>query len=196
MDTEIGGNPGEGRVRPAFSPSWNEACLRLEEYLGEFHIADRERLLRLTLEILEISRITSGEQSRYDAAGRTLEIAMARVDAWFDKLGGSGAPGDSRIGLRARLAYFTTQADQRWPSSFLEDPPPMDLVREIRAASREAGPAINLSSLQRREVDYGPLEDLARETWEKFSWSHVLRAFGIWVVIFFAAWISYLHFSR
>ncbi len=64
----------------------------------------------------------------------------------------------------------------------------------VRSASMQAGPALEFTSLIRTEVDYGAMEDIAEGTWQQFSWAHVLRAFVIWVVIFFAAYGAYLQF--
>ena len=65
---------------------------------------------------------------------------------------------------------------------------------EIRNSCMEAGPALDFHSLVRKEMDYGAMEDLARETWNQFSWSHVLRAFILWVVLFLLAYGIYLRF--
>ena len=98
------------------------------------------------------------------------------------------------MAARGRAAWFASGLHRRWPSAFLDPHPPAELLAAVHAPSLQAGPALEFSSLTRAEVDYGALEDIAGVTWQQFSWGHVLRAFFIWVVIFFVAYGVYLPF--
>lgn len=181
----------------ALSPAdqWNSACGRLEDYLRAYRVKDRPTLLRLTLRILDQAREAHSGRPEISPIALTMEIATALTESWFARLAGDeGTSPDSQRAARGHVAYFASGADKKWPSSFLDPDPPAELIAAVRAASLRAGPELEFTSLVRRELDYGPMEDIARETWEKFSWAHVLRAFAIWVVIFFAAYFSYLHF--
>lgn len=177
------------------SADWNAACLRLEDYLRAHRVRDRAALLRLTLRILDQARAQHAAQPGRTPLAVTMEAATGLTENWFALLAGGGEP-DPMLVSRGRAAYFATGAYRKWPQAFLDPQPPQELLAAVRNASLRAGPDFEFTSLARREVDYGPMEDIARETWEKFSWSHVLRAFAIWVVIFFAVYFSYLHFFR
>ncbi|MDX2081726.1 MAG: hypothetical protein SFU53_13160 [Terrimicrobiaceae bacterium] len=167
--------------------TWDDAFVRVEDYLRTHGVEPRERLLRLTLALIEEAR----EHHRSNPAVSPLETAMRlteeRVDRWFENLAGSveAVP-------RARVAFFASGRT----GLFLCDELPDDFVRSVRNAAIQAGPALEFQSLARREVDYGPMEDIARETWDRFSWAHVLKAFLFWLVVFVLSWGAYLRFFR
>jgi hypothetical protein len=173
------------------SAAWNIACLRLEDYLRVHRVHDRERLLRLNLELLEEAKRLHAADSVRPPLDVTMSLATARTEEWFSRLAGSESP-DAMQAARGRAAWFASGLHREWPSVFLDPNPPAELLSAVRAASLQAGPALEFSSLTRAEMDYGPMEDLAEGTWQQFSWGHVLRAFVIWVVIFFAAYGAWL----
>lgn len=166
---------------------WDAACLRLEDYLRAHGVAPRERLLALTMELLREAKQRPHPAGK-SALENSMELAMEKTDAWFSELAGS-----PEKATRARVAYFSMPVQSKWAGAFL-GPPPAELVEQIRAAAHEAGPALDFHSLIRREMNYGAMKDIARETWDQFSWSHVLRAFAIWVVLFLMAYGVYLRF--
>jgi len=174
---------------------WNIACLRLEDYLRVHRIHDRERLLRLSLELLEEAKKAHAASPGRTPLDVTMPLAIARTEEWFSRLAGSEIP-DAQQAARGRAAWFASGLHREWPSAFLDPHPPAELLAAVRSASLQAGPALEFSSLTRAEVDYGPMEDIAGGTWQQFSWGHVLRAFLIWLAIFFAAYGSWLMFFR
>jgi len=192
-------SPMQGNA-PSFPPSvldaWNEAALRLEDYLRAHRVRDRERLLRLNLELLDEAHRRQTTQPERTPLDVTMELAADRIEAWFSLLADDTVPPDSQLAARARGAWFASGLHRAWPTAFLDPAPPAALVAAVRSASMQAGPALEFSSLIRAEVDYGAMEDIAEGTWQQFSWAHVLRAFLIWVVIFFAAYGAYLQFFR
>ncbi|MEI6034910.1 MAG: hypothetical protein WCS65_11600 [Verrucomicrobiae bacterium] len=165
--------------------AWDEACIRLEDYLRAHAVVPRERLLALTLQILQEAKALHQRDS--SPLECTMALAVKKSDEWFAMLAG-----DPSKTSRARSAYFSSGRSDL----FLAPSPPEDFVSAIRSAGREAGPALEFQSILRKEVDYGAMEDIARETWEQFSWRHVLQAFVLWLAIFLAAWASYLRFFR
>ncbi len=174
--------------------AWNAAALRLEDYLRAHRVHDRERLLRLNLELLEAAHAAHAAAPLRSPLEVTMEIAIARVEAWFSHLAGDSEAPDAQLAARGRAAWFASGLHREWPDAFLDPTPAAELLSAVRSVSMEAGPALEFSSLLRTEVDYGPMEDLAGGTWQQFSWLHVLRAFFIWVIIFFAAYGAYLGF--
>lgn len=178
----------------SFSPDWNAACLRVEDYLRANGLSSRTQLLSLTLDIVsQAQQIHSNDASR-SPVETAMQLATERTETWFARLvGDESAPHASS---RGRVAYFASRCGQRWPSAFLSPTPPDAMLAAIRSASIQAGPALEFRSLIRKEIDYGPMEDLARETWDQFSWGHVLRAFLIWVVVFFVAYGAWLRFFK
>lgn len=175
---------------------WNAAVLRLGDYLRAHRVHDRAHLLRLSLELLEAARAEHARQPERSPLEVTMALATDRTEAWFSQLADDSGPPNTQLAARGRAAWFASGLYRNWPSSFLDPSPPPELLEAARSASLEAGPALEYSSLLRKEVDYGPMEDIAHETWEQFSWGHVTRAFVIWVFIFFALYGSYLYFVR
>jgi hypothetical protein len=175
------------------STSWDEATRRVEAYLTAHRVAPRENLIRHVLAIVDAAREQHAPGTTTSPVETAMAIATERTDRWFAGL--SGAPdNDPQASSRGRLAYFVSGCAERWPGTFLSEDPPPAMLEALRAKVVQAGPAMEFRSLIRREVDYGPMEDIARETWGQFSWGHVLRAFALWVVIFFAALGIYLRF--
>jgi len=182
------------KLTPQASSDWNTACLRLEDYLRAHRVQPRERLLGLSLELLGEARNLHANGSSDSPVRTAMGLATARTEAWFSRLLDESAPPDAVRAARGRVAFFTSGADRRWPEAFLDPDPPRDMLAAVRAASIQAGPAMEFQSLTRKEMDYGAMEDIARETWEQFSWGHVLRAFALWVAIFFVAYGIWLKF--
>jgi hypothetical protein len=174
--------------------AWNAAALRLEDYLRAHRVHARERLLRLNLELLEMAHLAHAAEPHRSPLDVTMQLAIARVEAWFSRLAGDSDAPDTQLAARGRAAWFASGLHRAWPEAFLDPTPAAELLSAVRSVSMQAGPALEFTSLLRTEVDYGPIEDLAGGTWQQFSWGHVLRAFFIWVVIFFAAYGAYLGF--
>lgn len=177
------------------SEAWNIACLRLEDYLRVHRVQDRERLLRLSLDLLDAAKKEAAQAPDRSPLDVTMSLATTRTEEWFSKLAGADSL-DAQHAARGRAAWFASGLHRRWPAAFLDPSPPPELLAAVRSASMQAGPALEFSSLTRTEIDYGPMEDIAEGTWHQFSWAHVLRAFVIWLVIFFASYGAWLAFFR
>ena len=158
------------------------------DYLSELGLLRRDRWLR---GFPHPSASNAHRKSEFERARADLQW---QIEAWFSRLADDTVPPDSQLAARARGAWFASGLHREWPTAFLDPAPPEALVSAVRSVSLQAGPALEFSSLIRAEVDYGAMEDIAEGTWQQFSWAHVLRAFVIWVVIFFAAYGAYLHF--
>ena len=169
------------------SAGWDAACLRLEDFLRAHNVEPRERLLALTLALLGEAKSLHATTPDVSPIACTMAHVTQVSDAWFAALAGD----PERI-ARAKVAYFSSGRNDL----FLDPSPPPEFVAAIRGAAIEAGPTLEFQSLLRKEVDYGAMEEIARETWDQFSWGHVLRAFLLWMAIFFAAWAAYLRFFR
>lgn len=173
------------------SRDWEVACLRLEDYLRAHGVQPRERLLVLTLEIIREARELHLNNPVKSPMQATMELAIGRTDEWFVMLAGS-----AEKSVRARVAFFSPAIHRKWALAFLVPSPPGELLAEIRNAGTQAGPELDFQSLIRREMDYGAMEDIARETWDQFSWKQVLRAFVLWLVVFLAAYGLYLTYFQ
>jgi len=57
-----------------------------------------------------------------------------------------------------------------------------------------AAPELALSSMAARDMNFGAMETIAQETWQKFYWGPVLRAAAFWTAVFFFALYAYDRF--
>jgi hypothetical protein len=166
---------------------WDLACLRIEEYLHAHAVEPRERVLALTLGIFQEAKTLHAQNPSSTPPECAMALAIRKSDDWFSSLAGDPAKVS-----HARIAFFASGRNDL----FLEPALPADFVFAIRNAGIEAGPDLKFQSLLRKEFDYGTMADIARETWDQFSWGHTLRAFALWVVVFLAAWGAYLRFFQ
>lgn len=76
----------------------------------------------------------------------------------------------------------------------MADDLPNDLRQAFENVRAQTGPDLAFSSMTHREMDYGPLESLAQETWHRFAWAPLLKAVIFWTAIFFLALAIHDHF--
>lgn len=176
--------------------AWNLACVRLDDYLRAHLVQDREHLLRLNLQLIDEAKLLQKQHVDSTPLDVTMNLVTKRTEDWFSRLADDSHEADARMAARGRALWFTNDLYRRFPSAFLEPEPPAGLRDAVRSVTLQTGPDIELASLTRKEIDYGPMEDIVGETWHQFAWGYVLRAFVIWVIIFFAAYGSYLAFVQ
>ena len=75
-----------------------------------------------------------------------------------------------------------------WPSVREEDRP------SLPGSPVSAAPDIDFSSMAARDMNFGAIETIAQETWQKFDWGPVLRAAALWTAIFFLSLYVYDRF--
>jgi hypothetical protein len=183
---------------PAIAPlateeEWNSACRRLEHYLGAHLIQDRRHHLQLTLEVLEKAKVAAPLDPSASPTEIVLRLAQERTESWFTDLAKKITTDGVPKTAQAKVAYFTSGAVSLWPRAFLSADPPAQMIDLLKEITLEVSPDLSLSSLHRKEIDYGPIKNLGKETWAKYSWKQVLQAFLLWVVIF---WIGYFLITR
>jgi hypothetical protein len=177
-------------------PSWDLACRRVEAWLSAHTPHAREATLRIVLEVLEKAR----ELHRHSPGTPPVEIAMQvafrRVEEWFAQLGARAGVQGPRASVHARAACMSARVFEQWPGAFLSEDPPERLIEAVRSAYMLSHPHMEISRVLRSEVDFGPIEDLARETWHKFSWKLVLRAFLLWSAVFVLSYITWMTYNE
>jgi len=77
--------------------AWNEAASRLEDYLRAHRIADRERLLRLNLELLEEAHRLHAATPDRSPLDVTMRLAADRIEAWFSRIVDDTSPPDPQL---------------------------------------------------------------------------------------------------
>ena len=164
---------------------WNRAYERLLQFLGSFGLGDQRRIARLALEIIEEAEGRQIPDGSPDPTVLTQEIARRRLAEWFARtLDREGRP-DSEILEAGYLALLLSEIPEKTPQSFLVSPPTEETVRAMQGTLLVTGPDLTVSSMTPRRLDYGPLENLAQKTWQRWDPKEILAAFLLWTAIFF-----------
>ncbi len=168
--------------------AWDEATERVMAYFTRLEIGGSEHRAREALEIVERARARCAADISLHPVEAAMTEAAEALQTWY----GGVLPGSTvETGIVASLA---TGAGRGWPDAVLSDTPPADLAAKLAGASVSAGPELALSSMAAQDMNFGAMETLAQETWQKFNWAPVLRAAAIWTVIFFLALYGFERF--
>jgi len=191
-----------GAALPPFQPEtgtleeWNDAYVRVEDYLRAHRIHNRLHQSRLILRILE--RAARRHAVNPDLSPTTLaaEEAERMMDAWFSEVLDEQDLAPDRVTIAGRVALLLTDGPQKNPYAFLsEEQVPADFVQAMRRSSIEAGPDLAVSSMVPRPIDLGRITEAAGETIERFEKWPLLRTLALWL-IFTAALAAIFYATR
>lgn len=168
--------------------AWDEATGRVMIYLDRLQIGGTEHRTRQTLLIMTKARLRCAAQPGLHPVEAALTETADALRRWYDQ----ALPGAAvESGITASLA---AGAVRTWPDAVLVEPIPADLRRKLATTPIPSGPELTLSSMAAQEMDFGAMETLAQETWQKFDWAPVLRAAALWTGIFFLSLFLHDHF--
>jgi hypothetical protein len=162
---------------------WNDAYVRVEDYLRAHRIHNRLHQSRLIQKVLErASRRHEANASLHPTALAAEEIE-ALMDQWFaDMLEKRDQPHE-RIAIDGRVALLLCDGPQRWPYAFLDEQQiPPDFDQAMRAGAIQAGPDMAISSMVPRAIDLGPIPEAAGETIETIEKWPILQTLLLWLV--------------
>ena len=164
--------------------AWNEAYVRVEDYLRAHRIHNRLHQSRLILRLLE--RAARRHEQDPSLHPTTLAVAETELlmDAWFgEMLGERGLPHE-RMAIDGRVALALCDGPQRWPYAFLDE---RNIPPEFRDAMQSgvirAGPDLAVSSMVPRQIDLGPIPEAAGETFETLERWPILRTLALWALL-------------
>jgi hypothetical protein len=164
---------------------WDEALIRLLTYFEAMDLGGIEHRTRCALEIVNEARADSSAHA--SPVERCMDRAAQKLGEWFgEALGSSTGPTSNKL-TAGLLAWKVTGGSEFWGDIILSAPPPQALRQAFSGVRAQTGPDLSISSMTSREMDYGPMENLAQETWHRFAWAPLLRAVILWTAIFFAA---------
>jgi len=168
--------------------AWDEATGRVMLYLDRLQIGGTEHRTRQTLHIMTRARLRCAAHPGMHPVEAALTETADALGHWYAQ----ALPGAAlESGITASLAAGAVAV---WPDAVLAEPIPGDLRRQLAATTVPPGPELTLSSMSAMEMDFGAMETLAQETWQKFDWAPVLRAAALWTGIFFLSLFLYDHF--
>lgn len=181
--------PGEPSLATEFRPKtgtmaqWNEAYVRVEDYLRAHRIHNRLHQSRLIQQVLERAARRHEVDPALSPTALASDEIEAAMDLWFaDLLDRRGQPHE-RIAIDGRLALLLSDGPQRWPYAFLDERQiPADFAEAMRAGVIEAGPDLAVSSMVPRPIDLGPIPEAAGETMERIERWPILRTLLLWLL--------------
>ncbi len=188
-----GGAPEQVALPEAFRPrtgtmeSWNEAYVRVEDYLRAHRIHNRLHQSRLIQKILERAAKLHEARPALEPTTLAAEETEALMEAWFaEVLDEKGQPQD-RLAIDGRVSLLLCDGPEHWPYAFLdEENIPADFVQAMRTSNLNAGPDLAVSSMVPRPIDLGRITGAAGETLERFERWPVMRALLLWMIFVFA----------
>jgi hypothetical protein len=160
--------------------AWNKAHDRLVQFLGTFALGDHAHISRLTLEVLDQAREIQRREPSLNPTTVTMQRAQQRLSEWMAKNLNEEGEAPSKIIANGYIALLLSRFYQTAPTAFLEYPVREDLRGALRQTLLTAGPDLNISSMTPRHLDYGPMLDLARQTWHRWDGKTFFIAVAFW----------------
>jgi hypothetical protein len=169
---------------PAEVEAWNHAHDRLLQFLHTFGLGDHTHVSRLALEIVEEARALHRADPTHEPVETTMRHVQARIAGWMaENLREEGVV-PSRLLASGYVALLISRLYRVAPATFLEPGLPVDLRNSLRSTLVVTGPDLNVSSMTPRHLDYGPMLDLARQTWHRFDARAFFLALLFWGCVY------------
>jgi hypothetical protein len=177
---------------PENTEAWNKAHDRLVHFLNTFALRDHVHVSRLTLDILEQAREIHRADPSRDPTTITLRHAQKLLAEWLAKNLDEEEEAPSRIMATGYVALLLSRLYRAAPRSFLAFPLPEGTRDSLQRTLIVAGPDLNISSMTPRHLDYGPMLDLARQTWHRWDGRAFTLALAFWTGVYFIFywWLS------
>jgi hypothetical protein len=118
--------------------------------------------------------------------------AKKLVEEWFaSNLELHNQP-PSQLFASGYVALFLSQAFRTAPKTFLTSPLPENVRESMRRTLVVTGPDLKISSMTPRHIDYGPMLNLARNTWHRWNSREFIVALLFWTTVYFIFywWLS------
>jgi hypothetical protein len=165
--------------------AWNEASDRLAHFLNTFALADRIYVSRLTLRVLDEARQVYLQDKSRPPVTLTMERAQKHLADWLAAHLDVPDKSPSEILATGYIALLLSRIYRESPTAFLASPLPENIHQSLRQTLLVTGPGLNLSSMTPRHLDYGPMLQLARQTWHRFDFKATLLAVLFWTGVYF-----------
>ena len=173
---------------------WNDAYVRVEDYLRAHRVHNRLHQSRLIERVLNAAARRHAQAPALDPSTLAIEETDRLMDEWFGELlGEKGLPHD-RIAAEGRVAMLLSEGMQRWPYAFLEEQSiPAEFTAAMKQSSIKAGPDLAVSSMVPRDIDLGTITEAAGYTLERIEKLPVLRVLLLWAI--FAGLLTAVFFA-
>ncbi len=173
--------------------AWNQAYDRIHNFLNAFALSDHAQVSRLALKILDQAREIHQQDTSRDPTILVMEQAQKLVSAWLKISLDDRARMPQQIFTAGYVAMLLNQTFRTSPIAFLVFPLPEHLRQSMHQTLVVTGPDLDISSMTPRPIDYGPMVEIAHNTWHQWNARSIFIAMLFWTGIYFVAylWISY-----
>ena len=172
--------------------AWNEAYDRLINFLDTFALGDHAYVSQVALGILQEAKVIHGKDPSRDPATITIELTQKRLVDWLATNLGEQNRAPSHVLANGYISLLLSRVNRTSPTAFLATPFPEELRQALRESLIVTGPDLNISSMSPRHLDYGPMLEIARQTWHRWQPKEILIASLFWAAIYtiFYLWLS------
>jgi hypothetical protein len=172
--------------------AWNEAYDRLLNFLHTFRLHDHAHVSEKALELFRQAQAAHKLDPSRDPASHTMKQAHQHLVEWLATNLGEENRTPSHVLSTGYIALLLSQVYRTAPKSFLANPLPEELRQALRESLIVTGPDLNVSSMTPRHLDYGPMLQLARQTWHRWDAKELAIALAFWAAVYtvFYWWLS------
>jgi hypothetical protein len=160
--------------------AWNQAHERLSRYLETFALGDHAAVSRLTLRLLDESRALHRTNPSAEPVTVAMRHAQAELNRWLAVNLNEEDQADSQVLASGYIALLLSRLSQTQPDAFLASPLPEPIRDSLQQTLLVTGPDLTVSSMTPRRFDYGPMLDLARQTWHRWDTKTFAAAILFW----------------
>jgi hypothetical protein len=171
------------RPRTGTADQWNAAFIRVEDYLRAHRVHNRLQQITILQKVIARAAARHEQDPSQDPTTVAAEEADRMMDQWFGELLGDTALPHERIAVEGRVALLLSDGVERWPYAFLDEQHvPAEFAEEMRRRSIQAGPDMTVTSMVPREIELGPLTEVAGQTFEQIEKWPILRVTLLWAL--------------
>lgn len=176
--TAIAETPGFVAGRPL--EEWNAAYAKVERYFHSLRVRNKLLLGKLVSRVLDRAMVRAPDELERTPMELAAEEMDRVVTEWFAAvLDVPAQESDPLLGTRGRMALLLADMPGRWQDQFLKAAPwPEEFVQAMRASYLRAGPDFQLSDMDPRPIDLGPMTTLTALS--NIAW---VRVFFGWLLL-------------
>ena len=171
------------RPRTGTPDQWNEAFIRVEDYLRAHRVHNRLQQITILEKVIAQAARRHEQNPSLDPTTLAAEEIDRMMDAWFGELLGDKNLPHERVAVAGRVALLISDGVERWPYAFLDDQHvPPEFASEMQRRSIQAGPDMTVSSMVPRAIELGALTEVAGQTFEQIEKWPILRVSLLWAM--------------
>jgi hypothetical protein len=151
--------PASDQIAGRSRGEWNAAQAKVESYFRALRVENRFLCSDLATRVIERAIARSQSAPERPAMELAADEMNRIVTEWFAAvLDDSRDASDALLATRGRLALLLAGMPEKWQNQFLKPAPwPDEFVRAMREAYLRTGPDFQLSRMEPRPLDLGPI---------------------------------------